>query len=342
MTNIQNLAGKKVLLVGGAGFIGHNLALSLKQEGAIPTVIDGLSVNSIGYYTSNLSTNKNAGLYLSFINERIRLLHKNHIDIVSIDARDYHAVSKVVGEVLPDVVIHLAAVSHANRSNKDPFTTFDHSLRTLENVLDAIKGSGTHLIFMSSSMVYGDFEGETVKEDKVCNPLGIYGAMKYGAEKMIIAYNQVFDLPYTIVRPSALYGERCVSRRVGQAFIENALQKEELSINGDGNDSLDFTYISDLTKGIIKCIYVEDAKNETFNITYGSARSINDMADIVKSNFPEVIINHKPRDGLMPERGTLCIEKARHILDFTPDYPLEVGFINYINWYKSFMSDKEN
>ena len=71
----------------------------------------------------------------------------------------------------------------------------------------------------------------------------------FGAEKLVIGYNQVFDVPYTIVRPSALYGERCVSRRVGQAFIENALSGKDLIVNGDGTDALDFTYINDFLDG---------------------------------------------------------------------------------------------
>ena len=75
---------------------------------------------------------------------------------------------------------------------------------------------------------------------------------KYAGEKIVISYGQVFDLPYTIVRPSALYGERCVSRRVGQAFIENALRNKDLTVNGDGSDALDFTYIADLVQGVQK------------------------------------------------------------------------------------------
>jgi nucleoside-diphosphate-sugar epimerase len=166
--------------------------------------------------------------------------------------------------------------------------------------------------------------------------MGIYGALKYGAEKLVIAYKQVFDLPYTIIRPSALYGERCVSRRVGQAFIENALIGQPLTINGDGTDSLDFTYIDDLIQGVILAIAKKEAVNETFNITYGSARQINQMAEIVLSEFPGLKLTRKPRDGLMPERGTLNVDKAKELLGFAPEYPLEKGFIQYIKWYKEF------
>lgn len=72
-------------------------------------------------------------------------------------------------------------------------------------------------------MVYGNFVEDKVNEDVKCNPIGIYGTLKLSGELLVKAYNQVFDLPYTIIRPSALYGERCVSRRVGQIFIENAI-----------------------------------------------------------------------------------------------------------------------
>ena len=74
---------------------------------------------------------------------------------------------------------------------------------------------------------------------------------------------------YTIIRPSALYGERCVSRRVGQIFIENALNNKKIIINGDGKDKLDFTYIEDLTDGITKCILNKKSYNQVFNITFG-------------------------------------------------------------------------
>ena len=339
MNHIDKLKGKKVAIIGGAGFIGHNLALQLNANGAEPHVVDGLQVNNLGYYTSGYSTDPNAERYIAFINERLNLLRKNAIKLHVIDVRDYHLVSHALNSIKPDVIVHLAAIAHANRSNKDPFSTFDHSMRTLENVLDASKAAGTHVIYFSSSMVYGNFEGAAVTEDRPCNPIGIYGALKYGAEKLVIAYNQVFDLPYTIIRPSALYGERCVSRRVGQAFIENALMGKSLTINGDGMDGLDFTYIDDLSQGVMLSIAKKAAINQIFNITYGGARQINHMAELVLSEFPGLKIVRNPRDGLMPERGTLNIDKAKQLLGYSPQFPLEKGFIHYINWYKDFANE---
>ena len=158
-----------------------------------------------------------------------------------------------------------------------------------------------HFIYFSSSMVYGNFIEGVVTEETPCEPLGIYGALKYAGEKMVIAYNQVFGLPYTIVRPSALYGERCVSRRVGQIFIENALAGLDISINGDGSERLDFTYIGDLVSGIVCALEHENSRNQIFNLTYGQSRSTAEMADILRQHFPEAKIKYLPKDRLTPE-----------------------------------------
>lgn len=328
-----DLTGKRVALIGGAGFIGHNMALKLRALGAEPHIIDGLQVNNMGAFSDG--TNPNSRLYMSFIDERLDLMRAAHIPLHIVDARDYSLMSPRLQAIHPHVVVQLAAVAHANRSNKDPYSTFDHSMRTLENALDSCRGFKPHFIYFSSSMVYGNFEGAAVTEDRVCEPLGIYGALKYAGEKLVIAYNQVFDMPYTIIRPSALYGERCVSRRVGQAFIENAIRGQDVTVNGDGTDQLDFTYIDDLVQGVCRAIASEKSYNQIFNITYGSARSLNQMADILKAHFPKVAVRHNPRDALMPERGTLCIDKARDLLGYQPSFPLEEGYAKYIAWYKS-------
>lgn len=331
----SSLKGKRVALVGGAGFIGHNLALALKQCGAEPHIIDSLQVNNLGAF-SNASSDPGKALYMHLIYERLEALHAEEIPMHVIDARDYHVLSRCFSDIKPGCIVQLAAIAHANRANKDPFSTFDHSFRTLENSLDYARSeSNVHFVFFSSSMVYGNFEGEAVTEDRHCEPMGIYGALKYGGEKLVIAYNQVFQIPFTIVRPSALYGERCVSRRVGQAFIENALRGLPLTVNGDGNDALDFTYIGDLVQGILLALEKPAARNQVFNLTYGGARSLNQMIEIMRANFPGLQVKYNPRDALMPERGTLSVEKAKRLLGYEPRFPLEKGFVRYIEWYKS-------
>ena len=330
---------KKILLVGGCGFIGHNLSLYLKKLGHSPVIVDSLSVNNI--YSLDNSEIKNQELYKSILENRVSLLKKNEIDLIIQDARNYNSISKLYAEINPEIIIHLAAVSHANRSNKDPHTTFDHSLRTLENTLDYAKSYKTHVIYISSSMVYGNFEGEDVDENTECKPIGIYGTLKYAGELMLKSYNQVFDLPYTIIRPSALYGERCVSRRVGQIFIENAIQNLDININGDGNDKLDFTYIEDLVRGITYCCENKNAINQTFNITYGNSRKINDLIDILRGEFPKINIIYKEKEKFMPERGTLKTSKANNLLNFKAEHAIESGYLKYISWYKNFWNNNK-
>ena len=336
INNISNVA-----IVGGCGFIGHNLALHLKKNYNINvSIIDSLSVNNLLSFTD--SEIKNKDLYTSILNDRIILLNKNKIILRVIDARNYHLLSNELTKIKPDIIVHLAAVSHANKSNKDPHSTFDHSLRTLENTLDWSRHSGTKLVYLSSSMVYGNFDGKEVDEEANCSPIGIYGALKFAAEKIIIAYNQVFDLNYTIIRPSALYGERCISRRVGQIFIENALFGKKISINGLGDEKLDFTYILDLIQGISKSIGNEKAYNQIFNITFGEGREILKLIEIIKDNFSNIEVEFKERSKLVPVRGTLSNAKSKDLLGYRSEWPLEKGYQQYISWYKDFFDKKMN
>ncbi len=336
----RSLKDRKIALIGGAGFIGHHLALALAKQGAHVEIIDGLEVNNLLEFTSMSTNQPYNALYCHFLNERLRLLRDASIPLHVQDARDYHRVAHLLEAIDPSVVIHLAAIAHAGKSNKDPYHTFDHSLRTLENVLDFSRGQQIdQFVYFSSSMVYGTFGSDTVTEETVCNPLGIYGALKFSGEKLVIAYNQTFDLPYTIIRPSALYGERCVSRRVAQIFVENAIRGDEIVVNGDGSDALDFTYIDDLVQGIVKVVSNDNAINETFNLTFGGSRTIKQLADIVSANFPDIKVKFKARDKLTPKRGTLSVDKAKSLLGYSPKYPLEEGCVKYLNWYKSHSQD---
>ncbi len=334
-TDLLDIKDRKIALIGGAGFIGHNLALELKSQGANVEVIDSLQVNNLMTFASASSNSPNRDLYLHMINQRLELMEKDKIPLHIQDARDYHNLNKILTTINPDAIVHLAAVSHAGKSNKDPFSTFDHSLRTLENALDYSRSVLCHFVYLSSSMVYGNFLTPEVTEESPLNSLGIYGALKVAGEKMVIGYNQVFDLPYTIIRPSALYGPRCVSRRVGQIFIESAMKRQSLRVDGDGSERLDFTFIDDLVSGIIQVIRHPAARNQTFNMTYGESRSLNDLAKIVQREFPDISLEYIERDKLMPYRGTLSVKKAQKMIGYAPKNPIEVGFPRYIQWYKN-------
>lgn len=328
------LENRRIALIGGAGFIGHNIALSLKAAGAEVSVIDSLQVNNLLTFTSAAGDLPNRDLYLRIINQRLDLMKEAGIPLIVQDARDYHALSRILEKLNPQVILHLAAVSHAGKSNKDPYSTFDHSLRTLENALDNARNRVEHFIYFSSSMTYGNFLTPEVEEDHPLDPMGIYGALKVSGEMMVKAYNQVFNLPYTIIRPSALYGPRCVSRRVGQIFIESAMKGEPMRVDGDGKERLDFTYIDDLVEGVRQVIGNPKARNETFNMTYGQSRSVNDLVKIVQEYFPGIPVEYVERDKLMPFRGTLSVKKARELLGYQPKNPIEVGFPKYIEWYR--------
>jgi nucleoside-diphosphate-sugar epimerase len=324
-----------VTLVGGAGFIGHHLALALAREGARVSIIDGLQVNNLLAFASADHDVCNQSLNLRIISERLELLKQAGVPLYIMDARDERALANRLDQLRPQVLIHLAGVAHAQQSNLDPRSAFEHTLRTLQYSLECVRGSIEHFIYFSSSMVYGHFDDGAVTEESPCRPVGIYGALKYSGEKMVIAHQQVFDVPYTIVRPSALYGPRCVSRRVVQVFLENALFDRPFVVHGDGSDRLDFTYIADLVDGILGIIRRASGRNETFNLTYGKSRSINELIGLLRAHFPGIEVEHKTRGKLVPERGTLCVDKARAMIGYRPRWALEEGMAAYLQWYRS-------
>jgi nucleoside-diphosphate-sugar epimerase len=324
--------GKTILLVGGAGLIGHTLALRLKAAGADVHVLDGLEVNNVKSFVAG--TTQTLQLYHRITLERLQLMRDAGVTFHVEDARDYHRVSHIVADLKPQILVQLAAVSQSTRSNKDPYSTFDHSFRTLENTLDAARGLVDRYVYLSSSMVYGNFKAEAVTEDEHCEPLGIYAALKFAGEKLVIAYNQVFSLPYVIVRPSAVYGERDVGARVVQKFIEGAMREQRITIFGDGSDRMDFTHVDDVCTGLVCAISSPNALNQIYNLTYGQGRSLNELAELLKLHFPALRVSHELRDSLMPERGTLKIDKARTQIGYSPKYSLAAGLDRYVAWYR--------
>ena len=122
---------------------------------------------------------------------------------------------------------------------------------------------------------------------------------------------------------------------MGQIFLEKSIKKEVITINGDGTDKLDFTYINDLMYGVYKIIITKKSLNQIFNITYGHSRKISEMLNLVKKNFKDVKVNYIKRDKLVPKRGTLSNAKAKKLLGYKSNFPLEKGFLRYIKWYKT-------
>ena len=318
----------RVVLIGGCGFIGHSLAIELRHRGHEVDIIDSLMINNL--YAGH------KGEHRSMLEERLHILEGIGVNLFRMDARDYSQLSHTLSVLKADVVVHLAAIAHMSVSAKDPNTTFDHNLRTLENTLDCVYE--THVatgdkmakvVYLSSSTVYGDWTAEKMGEDAKCDPKSIYGALKLAGEHIVRSHRHQKGIPYVIVRPSALYGPRCVSGRVIQTFIERAFVGMNLTAS---DESLDFTYIKDLIQGLTKCIE-SNVENETFNLTYGQGRKVIDAANIIAPHF-EAVVNrsNKAPDG--PNRGTLDISKAVEMLGYRPEYPIELGIPEYIKWYR--------
>lgn len=133
----------------------------------------------------------------------------------------------------------------------------------------------------------------------------------------------------------ALYGPRCINRRVTQIFVENAIMGKESVLEGGGEDRLDFTYLDDLVAGIILVLSEKRALNQIFNLTYGESRTIRELASLIEKQFPGVKFEEGPWNKNVPHRGTLDISKARDILGYVPKSPLEDGMEQYIDWYRS-------
>src|SRR5688572_1106375 len=134
-----DLKGKRILLIGGAGFIGHHMALALKKREAQVEIMDSLQVNNLCAFLNDSTDIPNRDMYVRILNERLELLRRAGIPLHVQDARDYHKMALLVAKIKPQIIVHLAAIAHAGKSNKDPFSTFDHNLRTLENALDVSK-----------------------------------------------------------------------------------------------------------------------------------------------------------------------------------------------------------
>ena len=323
----------RIALIGGAGFIGHHLALRLADLGHSVVIYDFMAVNN--KFAPQVRNNPE---YVAMIEERLSML--KGIPLWTNDARDYHMLSNVLGDFRPDAIVHLAAIAHIDRANKDPYSTFDHMQRTLENALDVAHSiKCPHFVFFSSSTAYGDFQKPVVDENESCRPKGIYGHLKLGGEGMVRAYGDL-GLPWSIVRPCALYGPRCVSGRVTQKFVEMAHAGKTIRIDGDGEGRHDFTCIHDLVDGVTRLL-AKGPTGHVFNITAGEARSVNELGAVVRRAYPDLRVEHGPADPQKPSRGTMSVKKAHESLGYAPQWPLERGMTDYIAWYRLFRASLE-
>jgi nucleoside-diphosphate-sugar epimerase len=316
----------KVLITGGAGFIGSYVSRKLLKMGH-----EVVAYDAFVHYISPLKS-----VLKDFIELRFEGI-SDQIDFRRGDTRDKAHLRRVILETQPDKILHLAALPIADLSNRHSEEALTSILEGAVNVLEVLRDVDfvDRFLYISSSMIYGDFEEIPAPEDHPKHPKDIYGGTKYAGEVMVETYSRRYGIPYSIVRPSAVYGPFDVNRRVSQIFVENALLGKPITLYGGGHQALDFTYVEDTAEGIIKVMFNENGLGNAFNITYGRGYTLREFAEILKEHVPglEVKIVDE-EDVFRPKRGALSIEKAKQLVGYDPQVSLEEGIQRYLDVYR--------
>jgi UDP-glucose 4-epimerase len=329
---------KTYFITGGLGFIGYHICKELIKDENNKIIIYDAQKHYIPIDKSEWT------FYLSY---RIRSLYdqnRNRLTIIRGDCTDRGLLSESLEKYRPDIIIHLAALPIAGVSNDFPteakVNIFDSTV-TLLDVLRGVSFKFEKIIYTSSSMVYGNFIRDEngmiipAKEDQICNPIDLYGAMKLSGEYVVKVYHYRFGIPYVIVRPSAVYGPTDANKRVTELFLVNALQGEKLILDNGGRHQLDFTYVDDLVSGFLLSANSQQAIGETFNITRGEGRQLKELAEIISGLVPNVVIEETDIKPYRPNRGALDITKARKILGYDPKFSLEEGMKKYLDFIQA-------
>ena len=300
----------KIAVTGGAGFVGTNLVRRFLDSGHKVVVIDDLS--------TGLASN----------------LDGTNVDFREISIVDLEAVTAAVKG--SEVVVHLAARGSVPRSVLDPIAT--HSVNTLGtlNVLEACRGNNSHLIFSSSSSVYGANEALPKSEEMWLQPLSPYAASKLGAEGFVSAYSSTYGLKTTLLRFFNVFGpwQRPDHEyaAVLPKWIWKALHGQGLELHGDGSQTRDFTYIKTV------CDVIESAINnrvygpEVINLAYGNNISLNEIISKLKRDFPNLEVTYSPtRVGDVKNSQNLPYRLKSKFPDVEP-VPFDTALKETINW----------
>jgi len=217
---------------------------------------------------------------------------------------------------------------------QNPILASDVMSNGLINLLEKSKQHKVKkFVYISSSMVYGDFTAD-VLEAHPCKPQGQYGIMKLMGEKLVEDYHRLGAFDYTIIRPSAVYGEWDVEDRVVSKFVTKAMRGETLKVNGP-DEVLDFTYVEDTAQGIVLAATLDRANSNIYNITRSEDRqwTLKDAAELAIKIAGQGSLEVAARDLSFPKRGRLSIMKAQRDLGYTPQVNVEQGFQRYYDWY---------
>jgi len=294
----------KVLVLGGAGFIGAHIVEGLLAEGHFVRVLD----------RSHSSSNPK-------------------VEFIQIDFNDVMTLSEAL--IGMDVVIHLVSTSVPSTSNKDPVSDVNGNLINTIRLLEMMKDNGVKKIiyFSSGGTVYGHPQTTPMDELHPTNPVCSYGIVKLAIEKYLNMYTELYGFTSIILRPSNPYGPG--QRRMGvQGFIGTcinmALKESTLTIWGDGSVVRDYVHVNDVVKATQKAL--KSDQSNIFNISSGKGYSLNEIVEIVERNTHKKmdIIYKDKRDFDIPEM-ILNNKKAEQILDWKPSIDIDRGIAKTVH-----------
>jgi UDP-glucose 4-epimerase len=307
----------KIVVTGGAGFLGSHLVDKLIREGEEIIVIDNLFRGQTENIEQHIPNKK-----FTLLNDEIQ--NKTKIN----DALH-----------LADAVIHFASISSVFRSIVEPEIVNTINVTGTLNMLNlCIKEEVQCFIFASSAAVYGGDRNRPLQENDSLHPLSPFAASKIAGEAYCKAYSETYGLNTIILRFMNIYGPRItkVYRRVCSKFAEATIRNEPLVIAGDGKQTRDFTYVTDAINAILLALNKKDIKGETFNIGTGKPTTINQLANLYK----KISVNSKQEiKHINAKRGDLIysyadITKAKKKIGYNPKIDVETGIPKYFEWYK--------
>jgi UDP-glucose 4-epimerase len=316
----------KILVTGGLGFIGHNVVAELERQGHACIITDTRTTYGIV---------PQAELDCLMVERQTKIKTDR---IYSIDIADRDGIDWLVREHKPNMVIHLASFPRQKVVNANPQSG---SRSMSEGLLNLLEASSQHqvqkFVYVSSSMVYGDFIDagtDGIKESHPTNPIGQYGIMKLAGEWLVRDYTRRTGMAHTIIRPSAVYGPLDVEDRVVSKFLLTAMRNENLNVNGK-KEFLDFTYVDDAARGIAMSAVSDNTNNTTYNITRGHARSLLEAAELSVAIVGQGHVQINLPDNNFPTRGQLNIRRAQLDFEYAPQVNIEQGFKLYYDWLQA-------
>ncbi len=308
---IEAFEARRILVTGGAGFVGGAVVRRLVASGAEVTVLDDL-------FTGRTEV----------LPDGVRFVEGTVTDSAVVDS--------LVAEA--EIVFHMAA-RNIIASTKNPRDDFATNIGGTLNVLMAARASGTRrIVYTGSTSVYGNPRSIPINEDDTPVPLSPYAASKLGGENYCAAFHESYDLPVAVVRYSNVYGEgqRPDNPYCGvvSKFFASAYSDRPLSIHGDGQQTRDFTYVDDAVDGTLMAAIQPRAIGEVFNIGTGIETSINELAVLVaRAAGREPVIEHIDRRDIDNiRRRVVNIEKARRMLRWSPQVSLPRGLAMTARW----------